>query len=301
MLPRQRKSKTIVDGLLLLDKPSGMSSNRALQTAKHLFDARKAGHTGSLDPLATGLLPLCFGQATKISGIYLNSNKRYEVIIRLGVSTDSGDSEGDVIGQSNATITRNQIDDVLSKFIGQIFQVPPMYSALKRNGQPLYKLARQGVGVSREPREVTVYELMVNEFKNNLLNISVSCSKGFYIRSLAMDIGTELGCGGHVTRLRRTGVGKFSIEQAITLDQLKFLKTPESRQKLLIPTDQALTHLPKIDLSKNSAQYFCQGQTVRAVTQSVLGLARLYSDDETFLGLGEVISDGSIAPKRLFV
>ncbi len=287
--------------MLLLDKPAGISSNRALQQTKCLLNARKAGHTGSLDPIATGLLPLCFGHATKVSGLFLDSDKSYDVDIVLGISTDSGDCEGNVIRNSEVHVTEPELRKVLDHFLGPIEQVPPMYSALKLNGQPLYKLARQGIEVERKPRRVTVYGLTLHNFEANVLSLSVSCSKGFYIRSLAMDIGSALGCGAHVQALRRTRVSDFKIEQAVTIDQLEYLQSIEDRQKLLIPTDYALGHLPKINLPDNIAEYFCQGQSVRVLDLPKVGMARLYAKNNKFLGLGEVTSEGKVAPKRLFV
>ncbi len=303
MSPRRGQRGDVVNGLLLLDKPTGLSSNQVLQKVKRLFNAQKVGHTGSLDPIATGLLPLCFGHATKISGMFLNSDKCYEVKIQFGANTDSGDCEGAVIDQpksGSALPDRAQLEQVLRQFRGQIAQVPPMYSALKRNGQPLYKLARQGIVVAREPRQVTVYALSIIDFQKSTVNLRISCSKGFYIRSLAMDLGEALGCGGHVSRLRRVGVGEFSIDQAVTLEQLVALESLH-RQRLLLPIDHVLHHLPKIDLTEKTAHYFCQGQAVRALNLPKPGMARIYTDEHSFLGLGEVSTKGTILPKRLFV
>ena len=268
---------------------------------KKLLSAKKAGHTGSLDPIATGLLPLCFGNSTKVTSLFLNSDKCYDVEIRLGVSTDSGDREGVATNRCEVDVSTEQIEQALQRFRGIIKQVPPMFSALKKNGQPLYKLARKGVEVKREPREVTVHRLSLNHRIGDVINLGVSCSKGFYIRSLAMDLGNVLGCGAHVQGLRRTRVGIFDIEHAITLEQLEALDTAQTRQRLLLPTDQALSHLPKVDLPEKSAKYFCQGQAVSALPLPRLGLARLYSENKTFLGLGEVTKDGRVAPKRIFI
>jgi len=301
MPPSRRKRGEAVNGMLLLDKPGSISSNLALQKVKRLLNAQKAGHTGSLDPLATGLLPICFGHATKISGMLLNSDKRYDVAIQLGIKTDSGDCDGNVIERSDVNVTQSQIEDVLGHFRGQLSQIPPMYSALKHKGQPLYKLARKGIEIDREPRQVTVYDLSLSSFKDSVIDLSVSCSKGFYVRSLAMEIGEALGCGAHVSMLRRTGVSIFSIEQTITIAQLEVLESPEHRQRLLLPTDHALGHLPRVDLTKKSSHYFCQGQAVRSLQAQQAGMTRLYSENNIFLGLGEVSADGSIAPKRLFI
>jgi tRNA pseudouridine55 synthase len=301
MPPRRQKKGEIVNGMLLIDKPAGISSNHALQTVKRLLNAQKAGHTGSLDPIATGLLPVCFGQATKISGFFLNSDKHYDVTIQFGITTDSGDTAGNIIKTSDIEVERSQLEQVLDRFRGQISQVPPMYSALKRNGQPLYKLARKGIEIDREPRPVTVFNLTLTAFKNNNADLSIACSKGFYIRSLAMDIGAALGCGGHVSRLRRTGVSNFSIDQAVTIAQLEVLESAEHRQRLLLPADHALHHLPRVDLTEESSRYFCQGQPVRSLDVQESGMARLYSENNTFLGLGEMSGNGFVAPKRLFV
>ena len=219
-----------MDGMLLLDKPCGVSSNHALQSAKRLLNAQKAGHTGSLDPIATGLLPLCFGRATKVSGMFLESNKTYVVDIQLGVSTNTGDREGSIIAEANEIPLFEKIEKSLEPFIGEISQIPPMYSALKRNGQPLYKLARQGIEVERTPRQVTIFKLTVLSFSDDILRLEVVCSKGFYIRSLAMDIGESLGVGAHVKELRRTAVAGFTVAESVTLEQLESLESPETRQ-----------------------------------------------------------------------
>lgn len=295
--------------MLLLDKPNGLSSNQALQKAKRLLNAQKAGHTGSLDPLATGLLPLCFGQATKISGLFLNADKCYQVKIQLGVKTDSGDCDGNVIEQPETEPNRTcstrptlpQIEKALQQFRGQIDQIPPMYCALKHNGQPLYKLARQGIEIPRQPRQVTVYDLSIIDFQDDFLTLNISCSKGFYVRSLAMDLGEMLGCGGHVNELRRVRVGTFTIDHAVTLEQLEVLESQQHRQRLLLPSDHVLAHLPKVDLTAKTAHYFCQGQSVRALKLPEPGMARIYAEDNSFLGLGEVITDGTVCPKRLFI
>ena len=301
MTSAKQSSRDAVNGMLLLDKPQGVSSNKALQICKNLLNAKKAGHTGSLDPLATGLLPLCFGKATKISGMFLDADKRYEVSIRLGVSTDSGDCDGEVLETRPVDVARADLEGALDTFRGDILQIPPMFSALKKDGVPLYKLARKGVEIERAPREVSVRSLDILEFANDRVDIDIRCSKGFYVRSLAMDLGNLLGTGAMVESLRRTAVGKFSIEQSVTVAQLEALEPGECRQNLVLPADEALAHLPKIDLNETSTRYFCQGQAVRAIQASQAGLARLYSNNNQFLGLGEVTKDGRVAPKRLFV
>ena len=316
-MPNQNKRRRgfPVDGMLLLDKPDGLSSNQALQQAKRLLNARKAGHTGSLDPIATGLLPLCFGETTKVSSLFLDADKRYWVRIRLGVATDTGDREGRVLKESPVEFDRPQLDAALDRFRGAFEQIPPMYSALKQNGQPLYKLARQGVTVPRAPRAVTVYELSVEKWRVDLLELRVSCSRGFYVRTLATDLGDALGCGAHVQELRRTGVGNFRLEDAFTLAQIEATDSP-ARQKFLLPTERGLAHLPEVSLPDNVAFYLCRGRPVRApsVSQNARqnapqhasqqaaknGLVRVYSDSAGFLGLAEITDDGKVTPRRLF-
>jgi len=290
-----------ISGLLLLDKPNGITSNRALQQAKHLLQAKKAGHTGSLDPIATGLLPLCFGETTKISSFFLGADKRYETRLKLGETTDTGDREGVVTNTRTVNVDESQIARGLMQFEGAIDQIPPMYSALKRNGQPLYKLARQGIEVEREPRQVTVYGLRLLKYEAPYLDLDVRCSSGFYVRSLAHDLGEALGCGAHVAELRRTEVGDLTIENAITLAQLEAVATVEDRRGLLLPSDEGLHHLPDIRLSTDAAYYLCRGQPVKADHSQETGWVRLYSHGAGFLGLGQVMDDGRVTPKRLFV
>ncbi len=293
----------LVNGILLVDKPAGITSNKTLQITKRLMNARKAGHTGSLDPIATGVLPICFGHATKISGMFLNSAKHYEVGIRLGVTTDSGDKSGKVLSTKTVEYDLETLNEALSLFKGEIQQIPPMYSALKQNGQRLYKLARKGLEVKREPRTVTLHDISVQSIEDDYLELQVHCSKGFYIRSLAMDIGNTLNCGAHVDRLRRVAVNNFRIDQCISLEQLEALESAEIRQNLLIPTDLALKRLPHVELSQNSAEAFCQGQSVYPLEYPRQcpdqGLVRLYSQNSQFLGLGQMM-EGKITPKRVF-
>ncbi|MGI9317301.1 MAG: tRNA pseudouridine(55) synthase TruB [bacterium] len=296
---RQRKGNP-VNGMLLLDKPEGCSSNQALQKAKFLLNARKAGHTGSLDPIATGLLPLCFGETTKISSLFLNADKTYRVEIKLGVSTETGDREGKILEKKAVDVDQPQIEKVLDCYRGHFNQIPPMYSALKKNGQPLYKLARQGITLEREARPVCVYSLVMEAFAGDLLTLTVSCSRGFYIRTLAEDIGQDLGCGAHVESLRRIRVGDFSIEQAVTLEQLQAIVTPAQRENILLPTDRGLAHLPEIRIPDNLAQYIKLGQSVRAAQGITPGLVRLYAETSGFIGLAEVTEDYRLAPRRLF-
>ena len=286
--------------MLLLDKPEGYSSNQALQKAKSLLNARKAGHTGSLDPIATGLLPVCFGETTKISNLFLKADKTYQVDIKLGVTTETGDREGKILEKKPVKVSRKDAEEVLERYRGEFEQVPPMYSALKRDGQPLYKLARKGIILERKARPVCVYSLNLDTWEEDIMRLTVSCSRGFYIRSLAEDIGRDLGCGGHVQSLRRTGVGEFTVEQAITLEQLGAIISPEQRETILLPTDRGLAHLPEIRIPENLARYVKLGQSVTSTQGSPPGLVRLYGESSGFLGLAEITEDNRLAPKRLF-
>ncbi len=303
---RSRRKGRDVDGVLVLDKPSGMTSNAALQTIKHAFYARKAGHTGSLDPLATGVLPICFGQATRFSQYLLDSDKAYEATIRLGVSTDSGDSEGKVLQESNVPkIDGSRWERLLDKFRGEVEQVPNMFSAIKVDGQPLYRLARQGIEVDRAPRQVTIYSLVLRGCKDDQVQLGIRCSKGTYIRCLAQDIGEELGCGAHVTQLKRISSGPFDIDQAVSIDRI--IDLAESRDfaalaEHLLPVSSAVSSLPAVTLPYLSALYLRQGQPVQVGGAPMDGMVRLYSkteDAQVFLGVGEIDGDGLIAPRRL--
>ena len=245
MTRRSRRSGRNINGIFLLDKPAGISSNAALQHVKRLFQARKAGHTGSLDPLATGMLPICLGQATKISGFLLEADKSYHVLIQLGVTTTTGDAEGDIVETRGVDVIGNkQIMSVLADFTGEIEQIPPMYSAVKQNGTPLYKLARQGIEVERKSRKVQIHELKLLNLSGELLEIEVRCSKGTYIRTLAEDIGAQLGCGGYVSNLRRKTVGHFEPERMMTLEMLDSLAHDgfQALDDHLFSMESALTH-----------------------------------------------------------
>ena len=288
-----------VNGILLLDKPSGITSNSALQKARELLNAQKGGHTGSLDPIATGLLPLCFGTATKWSGYFLNSDKHYRAIIRLGESTDTGDSEGKIIFSDSRHIDISDILNLLEDFRGTYKQIPPMYSAIKVNGTPLYKYARQGKNIEREGREITVRKLEVNRFNGRDLELEILCSSGFYVRSLAADIGKTLGVGGHVIELKRLGVAELSIEDAVTICELKSMDDKEIRRSHLREIGQSLRHLPAVELSVDAAFYLCRGQAVRVGNLPETGQVRLYSADAGFLGVGIVEDQGTVAPERL--
>jgi len=294
----KRKSGRNIHGIVLLDKRLGVSSNQALQEVRRLYDANKAGHTGSLDPLATGLLPLCFGEATKVSGLLLDCHKRYQVVIQLGVCTDTGDAEGAVIGTKPVPeLSDEDIKACLRNFTGEINQVPPMYSALKHNGKKLYELARKGEIIARKARQICIFELQMMDYSKDLLTLNVFCSKGTYIRSLAEDIGNYLGCGGTVKELRRLEVGRFSIESALTIEQLHGMDEHDLFS-CLIDADMPLDFLPAIVLSSEQAVRVQQGQAV-SVNDVLPGQIRIYHA-ATFLGLGEILLDGKLAPKKIF-
>ena len=293
----RRRPKRKLDGVLLLDKPQGMSSNAVLQAVKRLFNAQKAGHTGTLDPLATGLLPLCFGEATKFSQTLLEADKRYVAALVLGVRTDTGDAEGSVIQARAPAVTREKMQVVLDRFTGEIDQVPPMYSALKRHGRPLYELARQGVLVERLARRVRIHSLELRRWEGVKLEIEVHCSKGTYIRTLADDIGEALGCGAHVVGLRRIGIGAFVVDDAITPERMGELE-PSEREACLLPVDALVQGLPRTDLEPCVAACFLHGQAVQAAAAASAGACRVYGDG-LFLGLGQARPDGLFAPLRL--
>lgn len=295
-----KRIKRKVSGVLLLDKPFGISSNNALQQARRLYQAEKAGHTGNLDPLATGMLPLCLGEATKFSQFLLDANKTYQAVVKLGQTTATGDSEGEVLSAHPVNVSRSQVEKVLQSFVGAISQVPPMHSALKHQGKALYTYARAGVEIEREPREVTIYQLDLDEFNGDELTITVSCSKGTYIRVLAEDIGKALGCGAYMSALRRTVIGAFQLNRAVTLTQLEGLDLAE-RDALLLPVDALIETMPKVVLDSESAHYLKQGQAIWRAKQTTGAILRLYDDQDCFLGIGEVMLDGKIAPKRLVV
>ncbi len=298
---RARRNCSPVNGVLLLDKPVGLTSNQALQTVKRLLNACKAGHTGSLDPIATGLLPLFFGEATKLTQFLLNADKRYWTVFRLGVSTTTFDSEGEVTATRPVTVGLRDIEKALDKFKGEIEQIPPMYSAIKHNGEALYKLARAGVEVEREPRPVTLHEIKTLGFQDDLLTLEIACSKGTYIRTLAHDLGEILGCGAHVVQLRRLASGDVSIDKAVSLDQLEALASPAERAQLLQPVDSVLHTVPDVHLTSLAAHYLKQGQSVSARHGLAPGWVRLYEGDSRFLGMGQVLDDGQVAPRRLLV
>lgn len=297
-----KRIRRTISGILVLDKPHGMSSNQALQKVRWLLNAEKAGHTGSLDPLATGVLPLCFGEATKFSQYLLDADKGYETVAQLGVTTTTGDAEGEVLERREVTVDRADVEALLPGFRGQIQQIPPMYSALKKDGQPLYKLARAGEVVEREARSVTISRLELLALDNHQLRLAVACSKGTYIRTLVEDLGRELGCGAHVAELRRTQAGPFGLAQAVTLEALERAHAEggcEALDRFLLPSDSGLEHWPLLQFSEHSAYYWLHGQPVRAPEAPKFGMVRVQDHTGRFIGIGEVSEDGRIAPKRL--
>ena len=288
--------------MLVVDKPAGISSNDAVQQAKRLFGAQKVGHTGSLDPLATGVLPLCFGEATKFSQFLLDADKKYWTRIRLGVTTETGDADGEVIAEADASgVTAAQVVEALKTFVGEIEQIPSMYSALKHQGQPLYKLARQGIEVERAPRKVTIYSAELLNVTGSEIELLVHCSKGTYIRSLAEDLGAALGCGGHVSGLRRLAAGPYQEEQAVSFEQLNAISSPEELDALLLPVSSAVGSWPVMHLHEDTAHYLLRGQPVQVAHAPTEGWVQIFEsgEEDRFLGVGEILTDGRIAPRRL--
>jgi len=299
---RQKPRGRRVNGILLLDKPVGITSNAALQEVKRLFFAAKAGHTGNLDPLASGMLPICLGEATKLSAYLLDADKVYTGTCKLGVRTSSADAEGEIIETREVPeLSEAQVLEVLARFSGEIEQIPPMHSAIKQNGQPLYKLARQGIEVERKPRQVTIHELKLLRLEGDEIEIYVHCSKGTYIRTLVEDIGEALGCGAHLSQLRRTQVGPFHEEGMVSLDALReeAEEGPESLDRHLLPLDHALGDYPEVTLTESSLFYVRQGQAVQVPQAPTTGWVRLFDSAGGFVGVGAVLDDGRIAPKRL--
>jgi tRNA pseudouridine55 synthase len=298
----KRKKGRNLTGIVLLDKPVGITSNKALQQIKNLFNAQKAGHTGSLDPVATGLLPICLGEATKISQFLLSADKTYVADLKLGIKTNSGDVDGEIIQSRPVSVASSaQIEKVLERYRGEIEQIPPMHSAIKKNGVPLYKLAHQGIEIDREPRRVTIFDLKLLSFEKDILKISVHCSKGTYIRTLADDIGEDLGCGAHICQLRRLQVGPFTAEEMYTLEQLQNMAQQgyDVLDKVLLSLDKGLMQWPPVNLSGDAAFYIQQGQPVFVPKVKDKGLVRLYLNEREFLGVGQILDDGRVAPKRL--
>ena len=287
-----------LDGVLLLDKPRGITSQAAVTRVKHLLGAAKAGHTGTLDPMATGLLPVAFGEATKFSQAMLEADKGYTAVVRLGVTTTTGDLEGEVTGRAPVTASREQIDSVLPCFRGEIQQIPPMYSALKHAGKPLYAYARAGTDVPRAPRRIHIASLEIEHYAHGELRIEVTCSKGTYIRVLAEDIGAALGCGACLAALTRTKVGPFGLDAAIALDVLSTLSQPERLARLL-PVDAMVAELPRLELDRDQATRLLRGQPVVGSPAAAPGLVRIYGPDAAFLGLAEAAQPDRLVARRL--
>jgi len=287
-----------VNGVLLLDKPIGVTSNRALQTARRLMNAEKAGHTGTLDPMATGLLPVMLGEATKFSADLLEADKSYRATLQLGVTTTTGDAEGAVIERRPVQVDPGALEQALAQFTGAVEQVPPMHSALKRDGRPLYELARAGLDVERAPRAVRIHRLALSEQSGDRVVLDVDCSKGTYVRVLAEDIGRALGCGAHLSALRRTRVGPLRLDDAVALDALAGM-APEARCEWLRPVDELLDTLPSVALDAELTQRFRQGQRLAIDAQPKGGRVRVYGADKTLLGTATVNEWGVVGPERL--
>jgi tRNA pseudouridine55 synthase len=300
LIKTEKKLKRSINGILLLDKPKGWSSNKALQEVKSLFNAKKAGHTGSLDPLATGLLPICFGEATKFSQFLLEANKAYRVQALLGSKTTTGDAEGEIIQTRPVDPAWfEQLEVILSRFRGKISQLPPMYSALKFNGKPLYTLARQGITIERPSREVTIHTLKFLGNTATTLDLEIECSKGTYIRTLIEDIGEALGCGAYVQTLRRIGVESYGESEMLSFETLQTL-SEAARDLCLRPLESLLPLWPTIRLSQAAAYYLCRGQAISLPETPQSGWVRLVSTaTNQFIGIGEMLEDGRIAPRRL--
>lgn len=310
-MSRPRRRGRDIHGVLLLDKPQGLSSNDALQKVKRIYNANRAGHTGALDPLATGMLPICLGEATKFSQYLLDSDKRYRVIARLGQRTDTSDADGQIVQERPVNFTQAQLDAALDTFRGDIQQVPSMYSALKYQGKKLYEYARQGIEVPREARSLTVYELQFIRWEGDELELEIHCSKGTYIRTITDDLGELLGCGAHVIYLRRLQVAKYPIARMVTLEQLNTLLEQAQEQSiapselldpLLMPMDSPAEDFPEVNLLPAVAGYVKQGQPVQAAGAPASGLVRITEGEERkFIGIGEIADDGRVAPRRLVV
>jgi len=302
---RRRRGRDL-SGVLVLDKPVGMTSNDAVQAVKRLFRAEKVGHTGALDPLATGVLPLCFGEATKFSQFLLDSDKRYWTRVRLGVATTTGDAEGEVVASCPVRqFSTDDIEAALDLFRGEIAQVPSMFSAIKHQGQPLYKLARQGIEIDREARRVVVYENRLVARDGDDIELEIHCSKGTYIRTIAEDLGRALGCGAHVTALRRLSAGPYQASDSVTFETLDACGSDAALDSLLLSIDSAVATWPEVRLNEDSAYYMRQGQAVIVAHAPRSGLVRLSAISEQgrsrFMGVGEILDDGRVAPRRLVV
>ncbi|BEM02123.1 MULTISPECIES: tRNA pseudouridine(55) synthase TruB [Serratia] len=310
-MSRPRRRGRDIHGVLLLDKPQGLSSNDALQKVKRLYNANRAGHTGALDPLATGMLPICLGEATKFSQYLLDSDKRYRVIAKLGQRTDTSDADGQIVQERPVNFTQAQLDAALDTFRGDIQQVPSMYSALKYQGKKLYEYARQGIEVPREARSITVYELQFIRWEGDELELEIHCSKGTYIRTITDDLGELLGCGAHVIYLRRLHVATYPIARMVTLEQLNALLAQAQEQAiapgelldpLLMPMDSPVENYPEVNLLPVVAGYVKQGQPVQVAGAPASGLVRITEGEERkFIGVGDIAEDGRVAPRRLVV
>ncbi|MCM0043635.1 MAG: tRNA pseudouridine(55) synthase TruB [Burkholderiaceae bacterium] len=303
MNPPVKRKRVPVHGVLLLDKPAGMSSTQALAKAKWLLNAEKAGHTGTLDPFATGLLPLCFGEATKFAQDLLEADKTYEAVVRLGITTATGDTEGEVIDTRPAEVTREQVEAVIATFRGPIRQVPPMHSALKRDGKPLYEYARAGITLEREAREVVIHSLELTAIALPEITLRVTCSKGTYVRVLGEDIGAALGCGAHLRALRRTGIDTLALSSATTLEALASLADGE-RAASLLPVDSLLSSFPRLELDAELARRFRQGQRIALGRAGIVapcreGRVRVVGPDGGLLGTGMLAEDALLRPERL--
>ena len=310
-MSRPRRRGRDIHGVLLLDKPQGASSNDVLQKVKRIYNANRAGHTGALDPLATGMLPICLGEATKFSQYLLDSDKRYRVIARLGQRTDTSDADGQIVEERPVNFSDAQLADALESFRGDIQQVPSMYSALKYQGKKLYEYARQGIDIPREARPITVYELLFIRHEGNELELEIHCSKGTYIRTIIDDLGEKLGCGAHVIFLRRLAVSKYPVDRMVTLEQLHALVEQAQQQgipaaelldPLLMTMDSPASDYPVVNLPLTSSVYFKNGNPVRTNGAPLDGLVRVTEGDEgKFLGMGEIDDEGRVAPRRLVV
>jgi len=303
MARRSRKPRGFrdINGILLLNKPLGLSSNKALQAARHIFKANKAGHTGSLDPLATGLLPICFGEATKYSGFLLDSSKSYRATCKLGITTTTGDAEGEIVEQKPVAVTEKQLQQAIEQFIGKIQQIPPMHSAVKHQGERLYTLARQGLEVDRQSREIEIFRLDLLGYADESAELDIHCSKGTYIRTLVEDIGNILGCGAYLTALHRTGIEPYWEEATYTLDQLREISEQglDALDECLLPIESSLRDWPQINLDQDMTYYLLQGQPVQVPKSPTSGYVCLIDEDKGFVGLGLILSDGRVAPKRM--
>jgi tRNA pseudouridine55 synthase len=302
----RRKRGRDISGILVVDKPQRLSSNDVVQKAKRMFNARKVGHTGALDPLATGVLPLCFGEATKFSQYLLTSDKKYWARLQLGVATDSGDADGKVIRTRPVEgVDSAKVEEALRFFRGEIDQVPSMFSAIKHKGQPLYKLARQGISIEREARRVTVFSNELVAMDGETLELAIHCSKGTYVRTIAEELGEILGCGAHVIALRRTAAGPYDEEDLVTFDELEAALEQSSLDPFLQPVSSAVREWPEVRLTDNTAYYLRQGQPVivpHAPTSGWVRLSEIESDESSrFIGVGEILDDGRVAPRRLVV